>query len=67
MRKSILFLLTAVLMAACAQEPKQEPFTEAKALDFLYQYMPLGDNVDYTKEYYQECVHYAFRDRKSVV
>ena len=61
MRKSILFLLTAVLMAACAQEPKQEPFTEAKAVDFLYQYMPLGDNVDYTKEYYQECVHYAFR------
>ena len=40
MQKSILFLLTAVLMAACTQEPKQEAFSEDKALEFLYQYMP---------------------------
>ena len=61
MRKSILFLLTAVLMAACTQEPKQEPFTEETALQFLYQYMPLGDSVDYTEDYFRECVQYAFK------
>ena len=61
MRKSILFLLTAVLMATCTQEPKQEPFTEETALEFLYQYMPLGDSVDYTEDYFRECVQYAFK------
>ena len=61
MQKSILFLLTAVLMAACTQEPKQEAFSEDKALEFLYQYMPLGDSVDYTEDYFREGVQYAFK------
>ena len=60
MRKSILFLLTAVLMATCTQEPKQKAFDETEALQFLYEYMPLGDSVDYTEDYFRECVKYAF-------
>ncbi len=60
MKKSILFLLTAVLMATCTQEPKQKAFDETEALKFLFQYMPLGDSVDYTEDYFRECVKYAF-------
>lgn len=60
MRKSILFLLTAVLMATCTQETKQKAFDETEALQFLFQYMPLGDSVDYTEDYFRECVKYAF-------
>ena len=53
-------------MAACTQEPKQEPFTEEKALEFLYQYMPLGDSVDYTEDYFRECVQYAFKAKNEL-
>ena len=54
-------ILTLLLLAACTHQPKQEAFDEKKALDFLYQYMPLGDSVDYTEDYYRECVQYAFQ------
>ena len=61
MRKHIIPVLAVLLFAACTHEPKPEAFTEEKALEFLYQYMPLGDSVDYTEDYFQECVHYAFK------
>ena len=61
MRKHIIPILAVILLAACTHEPKQEAFTEEKALEFLYQYMPLGDQVDYTEDYYRECVSYAFK------
>jgi transglutaminase-like putative cysteine protease len=66
MQKSILFLLAAVLMTTCTQEPQQEAFTEEKALEFLYQYMPLGDSVDYTEDYFRECVQYAFKAKNEL-
>lgn len=53
-------ILAAVLLTGCMEEQTQQPFTEEDALQFLYQYMPLGDSVDYTEDYYRECVHYAF-------
>ena len=61
MRNYILILLAALLLTACKQEPKQEVFTEEKALEFLYQYMPLGDSVDYSEGYFRECIQYAFK------
>ena len=61
MRKHIIPVLAVLLLAACTHEPKQEAFTEEKALEFLYQYMPLGDSVDYTEDYFQQCVQYAFK------
>ena len=54
-----LFALSALLFSACSTEKKMT-FNEKAALEFLYQYMPLGDSVDYTEDYYRECVHYAF-------
>ncbi|MBR3710574.1 MAG: transglutaminase domain-containing protein [Bacteroidales bacterium] len=61
MKNSLLTLITAfaLLFSACSTE-KKLAFNEKAALEFLYQYMPLGDSVDYTEDYYRECVHYAF-------
>ena len=61
--KNRLFLtiIAALLLAGCTHESKQEAFTEEEALDFLYHYMPLGDSVDYTEDYFKECVNYAFK------
>ena len=61
MRNFFTILLSVMLFTACTHEPKQEAFTQEKALEFLYQYMPLGDSVDYTEDYFRECVQYAFK------
>ena len=53
-------ILAALVFAGCKEEPKQTSFDEKAALDFLYAYMPLGDSVDYSEDYYRECIHYAF-------
>ena len=66
MRKYIIPVLAVLLLAACTEEPKQEAFSEKKALEFLYQYMPLGDSVDYTEDYFQESVHYAFKAKEEL-
>ena len=61
--KNTLFIILALfslLFASCKGEAKQKPLTEEEALQFLYEYMPLGDSVDYTEDYYRECIHYAF-------
>ena len=52
-------VLSALFFSACSSE-KETTFNEKQALQFLYQYMPLGDSVDYTEDYYRECIHYAF-------
>ena len=61
MRNTLLILLSAsaLLFSSCKDEQNNQ-FTEKEALEFLYAYMPLGDSVDYTEDYYRECVHYAF-------
>ena len=61
MKNTLLILITTftLLFSACSSEKKMS-FSEKEALEFLYQYMPLGDSVDYTEDYYRECVHYAF-------
>jgi transglutaminase-like putative cysteine protease len=61
-----LFALSTLLFSSCSGEPKQKPFTEKEALEFLYAYMPLGDSVDYTEDYYSECIHYAFRAKEEL-
>jgi len=61
-----LLALSTLLFSSCSGEPKQKPFTEKEALEFLYAYMPLGDSVDYTEDYYRECVHYAFRAKEEL-
>jgi len=61
MKNTFLILaLSALLFSGCTGEAKQKAFNEKEALQFLYQYMPLGDSVDYTEGYYHECIHYAF-------
>ena len=54
-----LFVIASLLFSACSSE-KKTAFGEKEALEFLYAYMPLGDSVDYTEDYYRECIHYAF-------
>ena len=59
MKNTLLIILafSALFLSNCTGEPKQKPFTEKEALEFLYAYMPLGDSVDYTEDYYRECIH----------
>ncbi len=66
MRNTLLIFVafSALLFSACkgSEETKQNhQFNEKEALDFLYTYMPFGDSVDYSEEYYRECINYAFR------
>ena len=59
-------ILAALLLAECGEKPVQPSFSEEEALAFLYQYMPLGDSVDYTEDYYRECVQYAFKAKEEL-
>ena len=53
-------ILVALLVTGCAdKKDTTHSFGEKEALNFLYQYMPLGDSVDYTEDYFRECVHFA--------
>ena len=56
---STIIIASALLFSACSSE-KNISFGEKEALEFLYAYMPIGDSVDYTEDYFRECVHYAF-------
>ena len=56
-----LTIIAALLLVGCGEKTNKTDFNEEAAVDFLYQYMPLGDNVDYSREYYQECVQIAFK------
>ncbi len=67
--KNTLFIILAfssLLFASCTGKAKQKPFTEKEALEFLYDYMPLGDSVDYSEDYYRECIQYAFRAKEEL-
>ena len=59
-RSFITLIIVALFLSGCDEKNNKTDFNEEAALDFLYEYLPLGDNVDYSREYYQECVSYAF-------
>ena len=63
MRNTLLIIIVSVAMtfSACSEKPEVQTFNEENALEFLYASMPIGDSLDYTQEYYRECIHYAFR------
>ena len=67
MKNTLLIILAtaALLFSGCKEEPRQT-FTEEEALDFLYEYMPLGDNVDYSRDFFRESVHYAFKAKEEL-
>jgi transglutaminase-like putative cysteine protease len=57
----ITLIVVALLGTGCADKKNTtDTFNEKEALAFLYQYMPLGDQVDYPEDYFKECIHYAF-------
>ena len=68
MKNTLLIIIatSVLLLSSCAGEAKQASFNEKEALQFLYEYMPLGDSVDYTTDYYRECIHYAFRAKEEL-
>ena len=66
MRNTLLTIFCALLLAACTHDPEREFFTEDEALKFLYQYMPLGDSVDYTEAFYRECIHFSFKAKEEL-
>ena len=59
-RTFITLAIAALLLIGCTEKATTTDFNEEEALGYLYQYMPLGDRVDYTEDYFRECVHYAF-------
>jgi transglutaminase-like putative cysteine protease len=68
MKNTLLILLafSSLLFTSCTGKANQKPFTEKEALEFLYEYMPLGDSVDYSEDYYSECIQYAFRAKEEL-
>ena len=68
MKNTLLILLafSSLLFTSCTGKANQKPFTEKEALEFLYEYMPLGDSVDYSEDYYRECIQYAFRAKEEL-
>ena len=69
MRKHIFFLLLIVtlFLSSCDKNNTQKAFTEEKALDFLYENMLFGDSIDYSEDYFRECVHYAFLAKEELL
>jgi len=58
-RISLLALCATLLLCACQNKEKQ-------ALDFLYEYMPLADSTDYSREFFEQQVHASFVARKEM-
>ena len=58
-RASLLFILLAslLLFTGC------NTFTQKQALDYLYEYMPLNDRAEQTREYFEKAVSQAFRTK----
>ncbi|MCF0199076.1 MAG: transglutaminase domain-containing protein [Bacteroidaceae bacterium] len=59
MKKLISLVGLLVLLAACGRSP----MTESEALDFLYAYMPLPDQVDYDSAFWRKNVQTALQAR----
>ena len=60
-RTFIILFIFALFFASCGEKNTEHSFTEEKALEFLYESMPICDSVDYTEDYFLECVAYAFK------
>ena len=58
MKKFSLYMLAALMMAAC-----NSATDESRYIDFLYANMSLPDSVDYPRSYYERQVRYAMRSR----
>ena len=57
-----ILIIVTILGTGCADKKNTtDIFGKKEALDFLYQYLPLGDQADYTEDYFRECVAYAFK------
>ena len=62
----ITMFVAALLLVGCDEINTPKGFSEEEALNFLYQYMPLGDSVDYTEDYFRECIQYAFKAKEEL-
>jgi len=55
--RPFLLLTSLLLLTACST------FTQKQALDYLYEYMPLNDRSEQTREYFEKAVSQAFRTK----
>ena len=55
--RPFLLLTSLLLLTACST------FTQKHALDYLYEYMPLNDRAEQTREYFEKAVSQAFRTK----
>ncbi|MFA5302160.1 MAG: transglutaminase-like domain-containing protein [Bacteroidales bacterium] len=53
----ILLLTSLLLFTSCST------FTQKQALEYLYEYMPLNDRAEQSREYFQQAVSQAFRTK----
>lgn len=60
--KRIVFIMMATISSAAIMAQTNKA-TEEACLDFLYQYMPLPDKADYTRDFYLENVRSSLRAR----
>ena len=67
MKKTLSVVATALaLLCHVACSPAPEGLTQDQALDFLYKYMPLPDQVDYDTAFYQRNVASSFLAREEM-
>ena len=67
MKKTLSIVATALaLLCHVACSPVPEGLTQDQALDFLYKYMPLPDQVDYDTAFYQRNVASSFLAREEM-
>ena len=57
----ITLIVAALVLFGCGEKNTPKSFNEETALEFLYDNILFGDSLDYSEDYFRECVSYAFR------
>ena len=66
MKKRICMMMMVLAIAAIAVADNLKPMTEQEAVEFLYRYMPLADQTDYPRSFFEENVHSSFTAREEM-
>ena len=63
MKKIFLFIAIALLAISCSNNNSKK---EREALQFLYSYMPLSDQVEYSNDFFEKNIQASFKAKKEL-